>query len=286
MYYFSRYFPRLSLFLFSLLMLMPDVVQAQSADGNLFISPQRLELTDQKKTGQLHLVNKSSETKTYEIKMKDYAMNAAGSLGDETESLAYSAKKMVRFSPRRVTLQGGEDQYVRVMLKLPRELEDGGYHSHIEFNEIENAHNRKANNDDTGDGQVSFKVGASYGVAIPVFINKGDAKADVKLGDVAPQVQSGTAFGAVTLNLNRSGTTSGRKLVHIHYIDASGAEHLAGTPTRISVYREADVVKREMVLKLPDGVVFAGGQLKVTLSNIGKPGSEEEITDQKVVPLS
>ena len=268
--------------LITMMLFVSSTGDAYAQNGNLFISPQRMELDKKKKTSQLHLVNKSDEVKTYEISMKNYAMNDKGSLGKEVEAMPFSSKKFIRFSPRRVTLQPGEDQYVRVMLRAPKDLEDGGYHSHIEFSEAENANNKSNEQKDGAKGaQVSFKVGAAYGVAIPVFVNIGETNGSLSLDGIKAEVNKGENTGKAVVTLKRAGNTSTQKKLTLYYVDSSGEEHLVTTPTHVSVYREVDHINREFHLRLPEDKKFASGNLKASLSEI----NENTVLDEETVSI-
>ncbi len=243
------------------------------AEGQLFISPQRVDLNKKAAVGQLHLVNKSDSIKQYEIKIINYAMNEKGNLS-VVEELPYSAKKFIRFSPRKVTLEAGEDQYVRVMARMPKTLEEGGYHTHIEFQEVQGAFNRKSDSKDLGEGNTSFKIASTYSVAIPIFVKNGAAEGAADLIAAKATVTKGASNGSVEVEMTRSGNDTTYNLVKIYYIDASGAKHIASTPAKIPVYREADNVKRKFQLSLPKGVVFNGGELQISLHELDS--KEEE----------
>lgn len=253
---------------------------ANAADGYLFISPQRLQLDDKTKTGQLHLVNKSDEQKTYEIIVKEYRMDASGNLKEGSDADGVSAKPFLRYSPRRITLAAGEDQYVRVMSKFTPETADGSYHSHLEFSEVEGLQAKTPEKNKGAKNSVSFSVGAAYGIAIPVLLNKGDAMAVVKLVSLKPKVTAGSRTGTAELTLTREGDASSYHLFTFTYIDPAGKEHLAATPARIPVYREVGTITREFPLNLPEGVTFGGGRLKLVLTTIADGVPTEQIANE------
>ena len=252
-----------------------------SAEGYLFVSPQRLDLDQRNKIGQLHLVNKSESPKAYEIKLVNYKMGEKGSL-ERVEEMPHSAKGFLRYSPRRVTLQPQEDQYIRVMARMPRTLEDGGYHTHVEFNEVEGAFSRKSQ-DKTDNNQVSFEIASTYSVAVPVFVTKGEISANADIIDVSTDIKSGSNKGAAFVKIRRNGNSTSYNLLKIFYIDSNGKVHIATTPAKTSVYREIDEINRRFQLNLPEGVKFSGGKIKVAIYPIdskdeGSP-LDEVITD-------
>jgi hypothetical protein len=239
-----------------------------------------LQLDDKTKTGQLHLVNKSDEEKTYDIIVKEYRMDAGGNLKEGAEMDGVSAKPYLRYSPRRVTLAAGEDQYVRVMSKFSPDTANGSYHSHLEFSEVEGVTAKSPEKSKDAKKSVSFSVGAAYGIAVPVFLNKGDAKANVKLVSLKPKIDAGSRTGSTELTLTREGDASSYHLFTFTYIDATGKEHLAATPARIPVYREASTITREFPLILPEGVTFGSGNLKLVLTTIADGEPTQQIADE------
>lgn len=239
------------------------------AEGQLFISPQRLDLTSKSAIGQLHLVNKSDSPKQYEIKLVNYAMDANGNL-QIVEEMPYAADGFIRYSPRRVTLESGEDQYVRVMARMPKSLEEGGYHTHIEFDEVEGAFNRTTDSSDLGENNTSFSIASTYSVAIPVFVEKGKIESKADLIAVTTNIKAGESNGQAFVTMKREGNAGTYNMVEIEYIDASGNAHIAATPAKIPIYREVDEVTRKFALNLPEGVKFGSGTIRVSLYPTGK----------------
>lgn len=254
-----------------------------SAEGQLFISPQRLDLTDKAAIGQLHLVNKSDDIKQYEIKLVNYAMDENGNL-QAVEEMPYSADGFIRFSPRRVTLESGEDQYVRVMARMPKTLELGGYHTHIEFDEVEGAFNRKEDTKELGDNNTSFSIASTYSVAIPVFVKNGETEANADLLSVSTNIAAGSSVGEALVGMKRTGNDGSYNVVEIEYIDAAGKVHVAATPAKIPVYREADEVNRKFALSLPEGVKFNAGEIRVSLYPIDEKekGNPIDVVSAKI----
>lgn len=253
--------------LFAFLVVAVSPMSAQ-ADGYLFVSPQRLDLNRQTKIGQLHLVNKSEKKKTYSIKIVNYKMGQNGSLEIE-KAMPNSAKKFLKYSPRRVTLEPGASQYVRVMARLPKDLADGGYHSHIEFTEVENAHAKAQRQKDIAENRVSFSVSAAYGVAIPVFVENGSADAEANISGASFEKKSNRE-GNLKVSLNREGNTSSYNLLEMNYVSASGERTSIATPARVGVYREVDNITREFKVRLPEGKVFNGGKIEIAVFDINR----------------
>ncbi|PIR34051.1 MAG: hypothetical protein COV36_01570 [Alphaproteobacteria bacterium CG11_big_fil_rev_8_21_14_0_20_44_7] len=259
-------------------------IKTAYADGYLFISPQRVKLSDKSKVSSLHLVNKADVPKTYEINLVNYSMENGKNL-QIVDNMKHSAKDFIRFSPRRVTLGPNEDQYVRVMARAPKDLEEGGYHVHIEFNEVENAHSKATSEGEKVDGdKVKFAVSAAYGVAIPIFVENGKTSANAKILNADYSLKADGKSGELTAKFAREGNTTSYNLMTITYIDKNGESHVAATPARLAIYRETDNIERTFALNLPEGVAFNGGEFKITLSEIGT-GDKVELIDETRIPI-
>jgi len=113
------------------------------------------------------------------------------------------ADKMIRYSPRRVTISkdiNQEPQTVRLALRKKRDLPEGEYRSHLLFTSIPNID--KATEQSSG---MSFY--ATVEISIPIIIRHGDLHATVSLTD-AKLTSNAKGENILSFRLNRSGTRS------------------------------------------------------------------------------
>lgn len=232
------------------------------ANGYLFISPQSLTLSETQKIGQLNLVNKSKVAKTYKIILKDYAMNPDGII--TAKDFPYSARKILRFAPRRITLQPNESQFVNVSARFNSIKSDEEYHTHIEFSEIKTNQTEKSKEKKPKDKKLSFLVGATYTVSVPVFVSKGKPTSIVSLNDAQFEKYDNES-GNLKLNLSRSGTKSGYIRALIEHISSSGQKTQLGVATKLKIYREVDTVTHEIAVTSPKNASLVSGKLLITL---------------------
>ncbi len=103
----------------------------------ILVAPQAVFLSDRDRTGEIHLVNTGSKPEDVQIDLEyGYpATDSAGQIGialfEHPDSAAPSAAEWVRAYPRRVVVQPGQRQVVRLLATPPAGLEDGEYWSRI-----------------------------------------------------------------------------------------------------------------------------------------------------------
>ena len=137
--------------------------------ANLMISPTRVVFEDRDRSQTVYVINSSDQTKTYRFGLFDQQQISTGGYAPikegETVAGLNSAKDMIRFSPRQVTLQPGERQMVRLSLRKPANLAPGEYRSHLSFTELPNPErlNRQ-------EGAADIRLFMSLGFTIPVIV--------------------------------------------------------------------------------------------------------------------
>jgi len=103
----------------------------------ILVAPQAVFLSDRDRTGEIYLVNTSSKPEDVQIDL-EYGYPATDSTGqigikliENPDSGAPSAASWVRAFPRRVVVQPGQRQVVRLLATPPAGLSDGEYWSRI-----------------------------------------------------------------------------------------------------------------------------------------------------------
>lgn len=159
--------------------------KANLASASLLVFPTRLALSDRAKAGYLSVRNTSSKEQRYRVSAVYYKMGPDGSMNlveEGLEDIADSAVGLLRFSPREVTLTGGEEQIVRVMFYSRRPLEDGEYRAHLRFEPVEALEQSSTALD--ADGGVTMSLKSKVSVAIPVVFSRGRLEKKLELKDL------------------------------------------------------------------------------------------------------
>lgn len=179
---------------------------AMQSYAGLLINPKRIVLEDRERGASLDLLNDGTEVARYQIYFEQKYMNSDGAIvpSDDPDANGPHAKDMIRYSPRRVDIEPGGRQTIRVAARRPKDLEDGEYLSHLVFKEIP-VQARATDNKEDEDLTVALKP--TLTIAIPIIVRKGELDSSASLSDINWLVDEGQ-HGAVSYRLHRKGSAS------------------------------------------------------------------------------
>lgn len=251
------------------------------ADTVLFFSPTRVDITDEQPVQEIRVTNMSSIARAYTLSIENLVMSEAGHTM-RVDNFDYSAKRMLRFVPRRFDLKPGAKQIIRIMARFPDGTGDGEYHSHIEF--LEDVSRREElNRDVEPDNRARMKAQIAYAAAIPVTISKGEIKTDISMAGLSLG-QNKDGRPEISLDLMRSGNGQGNVFLEADYIAPDGSEVKAAVRRTIYVYRELDKRNHSIVLELIEGEdLKSGGRIRVKLFN--RDISEQDPVDTSFIAV-
>lgn len=234
--------------------LYSGMVYSQSV---LQILPTRVVFEGNQRSVDIFLKNRGDNDGEYRVSLRNQRMTNQGKFevvekgkGQEDELFA---DKMIRFSPRRVTISkdvNQEPQTVRLALRKKRDLPEGEYRSHLLFTSIPNVD--KATEQSNG---MSFF--ATVEISIPIIIRHGELEAKVDISDVSIKANA-KGENILRFNLNRSGTRS----IYGDIVITQGSQRIAYmngmavyTPTRFRTI-EVPVALTELPSASPITIQF------------------------------
>jgi P pilus assembly chaperone PapD len=93
--------------------------EAGAGVGDLLVSPVRVVLEGRERSAQVTLVNKGSETSIYRVSIVNRRMlqNGAFEVIEEPGPDEKFAGDLVRYAPRRITLEPDAPQTIRILLR-------------------------------------------------------------------------------------------------------------------------------------------------------------------------
>ncbi len=258
----------------SMVLALAGMASAQ-AENLLGIAPLRIFLSDTKTSEVLTLTNRSQKELTYKVVMEDHVMDEHGNI-IKREDFPYSAKRMLRFMPRQITLQPGQRQTVRVMVTPPEGLAEGEYHTHLLFDEVVKPTAAEQAEIDAGKSGFKMKLQAAYSVGLPLIYQRGKVESDLQLKGGKLVVQK-NGRPAVQVTLARSGNGEASGLVRV--VEA-GNDSVNLVPQRnMHVYREADMVTITMPIKDDVQASLQALQSKKLQVRLEREGREPLVAD-------
>jgi P pilus assembly chaperone PapD len=179
-----------------------------SAQGDLLVAPTRVVLSGGGGT-EVILSNIGEKTATYRIALELRRMTPDGNIDDIAEAEATPAEKaalaMVRYAPRRITLQPNQPQSVRISARPPAELPNGEYRVHMSFKAIPDPTATVDTIEQKSEG-LTIRLTPIYGLTIPMIVRKGQLEATAALAH--PRIERSDKLTYFKVDIQRSGARS------------------------------------------------------------------------------
>lgn len=179
--------------------------------ADLMVYPSRVLMTDKQRTAQVDIINTGQSQATYKITMVRKRMTETGEFQEVTtpEKGERFADEVVRYSPRQVTLLPGGGQTIRIMFKVPPDLEPGEYRSHLLFTKSSPAITNLPDKEEQEPSVITMNIVANIGITIPVIARHGDLEVKAAIDPESVMVQQAEGKQQVlTFKMIRTGTRS------------------------------------------------------------------------------
>lgn len=261
---------------------LPEGSVGGMGDINLF--PKRVVIDGRRSIATIGLFNKTADAGDYEIKIVDMAMTPEGQLLNfdngappEITAKVKTASPFLRYSPRRVTLQGSESQTIRIMARGDNELPDGEYRSHFLAVSVPRDEQQGFSIDDAVAGETADGIGVQikprFGISIPVIVRIGQTTLSVGIRE-AQLLTAEDGSQAIGMIITRAGTRSAFGDVAV---SASGASKPVALSRGIGIYPEID--ERLVIIpvdpELEPGTLSSGKKLTITYTDDDfEPGAQ------------
>lgn len=260
----------------------------QMESSILFVAPHRVIINSDQKIEVINVANKSNEIRRYDLMVIDQVMDENGTT-QRQDNFEFSARRMLRFVPKRVTLKPGERQVVRVMARRPKGLADGDYHAHLLFREIPlNAlDKRQLQKDDAAKAnkaKTTFEIKTLYGIAVPVVIQSGTITSGVEFADASFIPTTDTASAHISAVFNRLGNSEGAAMFDAVFL-RPGAEPVNIVKSQwIRLYREVNSITKNMSLtKEARALDLSQGKVILTLTTKSTDPKVEDTVVEKIL---
>ncbi|BAU56396.1 hypothetical protein HH1059_23270 [Halorhodospira halochloris] len=162
-------------------------VTATQVAASIQIAPQRLFFDDQQRSAQVEVFNQSDEVQEYRVVVADVESDAYGrsELIDPVEPAAgereHHGADLLRHHPRQMTLGPGESQTVRIMSRVPDDVEPGEYRARFAVRTMPSADAPAFAEEELEDDEVAVDIQALFAMTIPVGIQVGEPEGEPQI---------------------------------------------------------------------------------------------------------
>jgi hypothetical protein len=246
---------------------------SQIGQADILISPQRVILDDANRQAVISLHNPGKQNRSYRLSWVERKMGEDGQLiqlkeGENPQSIS----SMVRYSPRRVEVEAGKTQTVRLDYRPPSNLAPGEYRSHLRIGLEPPATGLGGTEVMSGKQEgMSFQLNALLSFSVPIFARHGSGGVNVQITSIEPiQVKRDRDIEpALKVTLARSGEFSAYgKLVVYQQMNANDPVDLIGEAGGVALYSEVKGQTREVHLR-PGTKLQPGSWLRISYEGDG-----------------
>lgn len=273
----------------SVLCFCTGLIVSQVSYAALTVSPTRAVLDNKTRSMPIKLTNGGTTKTTYRISFKNMHMTEEGVYVDvdATKVKGQYAERMVRYAPRQISLEPGETQSIRLLLRKPKGLADGEYRSHLLFQEIPDEAGLRLNQilGDQKEDSLSVVLAPVPGVTIPVIVRQGKLEASVSMDRLTFKRGNKDIPSNVEFNLTRSGNRSVYGDLEVtHYVSGSKEGMVVGLVQGISILSPTKKRTISLQLDVPPKHQLQGGHLAVVYQDI-TGSNKKSILAESDIPL-
>jgi hypothetical protein len=148
---------------------------------------------------------------------------------------SYAASELIRYSPRQVTLQPGERQTVKLMLRRKSGPQLPEYRSHLSFTALPPRVLNEGNGNESNG--INFKIDILTTYVIPVMARTQEAEVDVKITSAEIFVQENEK-AMIQIKLSKIGAYSSSGKINVYFTPNEGNEKLVGILNGVNIFHD------------------------------------------------
>ena len=224
--------------------------------GRLMVHPHRVILDDSPprakgergqppkvpgRSAEIALINGGKERSAYRISFMTMDMDTEGRLFEKARVPGeVAAADLIRFSPRKVVLEAGSTQTIRIQVRMREGLPPGEYRSHMMFRAVplEDEPQASANPpaQEPAEPSLSVNLKAIYGLSIPIIIRHGATQATISISSLRWELAPNEGHPALRFRLERSGNRSVFGHMDATWTPRGGLPKVVGNLKGIAIY--------------------------------------------------
>lgn len=227
------------------LALIAGAVAAWPAFANITVTPMLIVMEGRDRYADVNLVNTGGNTESYAITWRHMKMvEGTGAYEPvETSNTTFDLAQHVVMTPRRVSIEPGGMQKIRLGLRLKGEPPaPGDYRAHLEMTNDTRPDTSGAK--PAKEGEVTVGVKINVGVSIPVIYRVGESDVTATIGDISTQINEKSKGIEVNVPVTRSGGPFG---IYGHIKIMSGGK-IVGEVKNANLF--AEINQRTFVIPL------------------------------------
>lgn len=234
--------------------------------SDVMVAPTRVVFEGKTRTAEVFLINKSGKRFTYQIAFTNHRMSETGVFTTITEPGPGErfAQDYVRYTPRRVVIDPGKTQVVRLQLTKPSGLAEGEYRSHLVFQVVPDS--KKDGDPAQPDEEQSITISLTpiYGISIPVIVREGATFASAALKELSFRPVGEEGRPTLDFAVYRSGTQSLHGDFIVEYLQPGKQPVQLARMAAMSVYVPLQRRLISVPLAVPEGLALRGGTLRLS----------------------
>ncbi len=236
------------------------------------ILPKKVVIQERQKSGEFSILNLYDVVGNFRIEIVSYKQDENGVYQklDTFLNPNFDPKKVIRFSPRQFTLEPGERQKVRLLVRKPANLDDGEYRFHVKAIRFVNDDLRRNNT-----GAVSLLM--NMGVTIPVIVRHGKIYSDAKIQNTQLNISETDSKPELEVNISREGNSSTIGKLDVIWQSQEGDEKSLGMVSNANIFTEIN--NRKFIVPLQE-IPKNNGHFLVRYSDEVKEG---KVFDEVVI---
>lgn len=251
--------------------------------ASLLISPTKAIFEDRDRVKEITLINTSDKVNTYRIvwSQKKQTKNLSyDELSSEEVANFRMASDHIRISPRQVTLQPGERQVVKMLLRKKSDLVEGDYRSHLTFVVIPNDLEQQVNNSPSDGMQMKLNIFVNY--SIPIVIRNGDPQESVQIvnAQAVADENSPELTRHIKISMRRTGEFGSYGRLHvIGENEDTGENILLGQLNGFNFLHENNMLEQNIPITEKEAFNL---QSSITIKYISDIGSRDVIASKQL----
>ena len=227
------------------------------------ISPTRIAFGERERIKEVQLINTSTQRRTYRVEFVEQKASVDGGyikLTDNEKSSFDIASPFIRFSPRQVSLESGQRQSIKLLVRRKSGMNAPEYRSHLKFTVLP-----KADEIESAQEGMSLKLDVFLSYTIPVFLRNSMEEPSVALNILEKRVlKNGRSMLDVSITKRSKQSVAGRLVAY--QLDDEGKQVEVGILNGVNIFHELN--ERKLSIELQENKYMANKALKIKFLGI------------------